>query len=221
MKKLLLIASALLMSQTALSNSDELRNPVGETALYKLDNNGSRTTGMIKKGTFHAKVLKFNPNSADGPAYKTRLKYDMKISWVGRKTGTKDVEVPQRYFMPEFMQELRTKKKMSFPQFKVAHQGRATVKTKEGKRYRNCDKVLIYDIDTGNGFAPNEFSQLLEQSVLQVMQVTGAVREEVQNLRILAHVKKGVPVLGAVKIDISGTARGFNFKAGFDYSTRN
>lgn len=215
-----LLALALCASFSFSAQAESVRNPVGEVANYKLDNNGRRTTSMIRRGKFQAKVLKHMPDSDKGPAYKTQLKFDLTIDWVGRKTGVQAVDVPEQYFQPEFMDELRRRKKMSFPQFKVSHKGMASVRNMDGKRYSNCDKVLIYDVDTSRSYASSPMMDILEQSILQVTQVTGAYREEIKNLRILAHVKEGVPVLGAVKVDIAGTARGFDFKAGFDYLAR-
>lgn len=188
------------------------RNPVGEKVKYKLDNSRARTTSMIKKGWFTAEVTEYLPDAANGPAFNTKLTYDLTISWVGRKVGTKELEAPEQYFRPEFLEQLRSSKTMDLGTFKVAHKGFATVSTMNGKRYRNCDKILIHDIKND----PAEWSGFVRAAVHQITQVTGVAETEIKNLKILAHVKSGIAVLGAVKIDISGQASGFDFKAGFD-----
>ena len=40
---------------------------------------------------------------------------------------------------------------------------------------------------------------------------------QIEDLKLAAHVFTGLPVLGAVKLDLSGTAQGMKIKAGFDY----
>ncbi len=43
--------------------------------------------------------------------------------------------------------------------------------------------------------------------------------EDVEDLQIRAAIFAGVPVLGAVKLDVSGIVSGFSFKAGADIKT--
>ena len=186
------------------------RNPVGEQAKYILDNNGNRTTSMIRSGSATAVVTARLP---DAKAYNVKVAYDMMIDFVGRKSGEKDCATPECFFKSSLMEELRQKKTMQLPFFKLTHQGYADIRNKDGKTYSNTDKILISDIK----HAPeSDLYGLLEMSFMQAMAVTGATQAEIQDLKILVHYTTAVPVLGAAKIDMSGKASGHAFKAGFD-----
>lgn len=205
------IVIALLATLIGGTSYGQARNPVGEKAKYILDNSRARTTSMIRSGTALAEITGY---LRDQKAFNARLTYDLNIDWVGRKSGEKELAAPEEYFQPEFLEKLRREKKIVLPRFTVTHMGFADAKDKNGKLYRNCDKVMISDIKQAHEVP---FFELLEESFGQVAVVTNT---QIEDLKILAHVSLEVPVLGAVKIDLSGKASGFDFKAGFDYTNR-
>ena len=76
-----------------------------------------------------------------------------------------------------------------------------------GTTYENCDKILIYDVNTET--APDFVQLLLGYDNL-------STEGEIENLEIRAHVYEGIPVLGAVKIDVEGDTSGMHVFAGAD-----
>ena len=214
MKSLLTLVLAAALSVPAMAFEE--RNPVGEKANYKLDKASARTTSMIREGTAVAQIIAYLPNQK---AFQAKLTYDLMIDFVGRKAGEKEIAAPEEYFKPEFLEKLRVQKKIVLPNFTVTHMGFGNARNPDGKVYNNCDKVLISDIkQIDTNAIHNAFYGFLQESFMQVAAVTGDT--QIENLKILAHVAPNVPVLGAVKIDLSGKASGFDFKAGFDYLTR-
>jgi hypothetical protein len=81
-----------------------------------------------------------------------------------------------------------------------------------GSVYNNCDKILMYDIkEVGSSGIVSLAAELLspEQNFIPLS-------EEIENMVILAHIKEGIPALGAVKLDVSGKYQGRDVKAGAD-----
>lgn len=187
------------------------RDPVGEFADYTVDRNSSRTTGMIQRGVLKAAVTTFQPDHSDGPSYEVKIDYTFKIQFLGVRTGTELVSVPDVYFTPEFLADLRVNGEYISDSFKVQHLGFADVRTMDGGVYPNCDKIRIYDIkQEGLGIIG-----IARQMLTFSNDPTTA--SDFENMEILAHVKEGLPVLGAAKIDVSGIYQGMNVKAGSDY----
>jgi hypothetical protein len=208
--KKLLAATGLvfLMSTAALA-----RDPVGESADYKVDRNSARTSSMILSGSMTATVTQYMPDHPDGPAYEGKLDYLFKIQFMGNQEGTEYVNTPEEYFTPEFIARLRTDGTYESPQFKIRHQGYADARNLDGGFYPHCDKILIYDIkqEESAGFAA------LAKSLLGTRPNDPSPDDSIENLEIVAHVYQGVPVLGAVKLDVKGVYNGMNVKAGADY----
>jgi hypothetical protein len=150
------------------------------------------------------------PNHPDGPAYETSLDYDFVLQFIGRRQGNETMAVPAAYFTPEFMTELRRTGQYQTPQFKVRHRGYAHARNMDGNVYSNCDKIEIYDIQQASPAA---------DLARQLLRTDAGMPEfaEIEDLVILAHVKEGMPVLGAVKLDVSGVYEGVRVKAGADY----
>jgi hypothetical protein len=208
-----LIAAANVMVGSAFA---EGRDPIGEDAYYQLDKNSQRTSNMIKDGYFTTQVSGVSENAAS-PSFDVNLVYHFDIAFMGVQEGTRDVVIEQKYFTEAFLQEIRLSGQYETADFKVKHMGYASVVNLDRTRYENCDKLLFYDIKTTS---TNPVAQLL----LAVAEANLISRggnigpdPEIENLKILTHVKYGIPVLGAVKIDMSGVVQGMNVKAGGDY----
>jgi hypothetical protein len=206
-KFIISIVAMLCISSTALS-----RDPVGESAAYQLDKNAARTTGLIQSGSALTKVTEFLPDHENGPSYNISLDYDFVVQFYGRQNGTTKWEFPQEFFQPEFMQKLRETGSFETPDYKIRHEGYADSRNMDGGVYPHCDKILIYDIKipelrviasilyAASGYSPS-----------------AAGNPPIENLKIRGLMYGGVPVLGAVKLDLSGVVQGINAKAGFDY----
>lgn len=184
------------------------RNPVGESANFQLDKASTRTSSLIQQGTITTRVDQYLPDHQDGPSYEASLDYDLTIRFGGRQQGTRKMPLPQAYFTAEFLANLRANGQYESPQFKVQHLGYADVRNLDGKVYENCDKIRIYDVKSPEMMP---FAQI-GADILQL--ATGGM---IDDLVIVAHIKDGEPVLGAVKLDITGKYNGIAIKAGADY----
>jgi hypothetical protein len=193
-----------------LANVAVARDPLGETAQFQLDRNGSRTTGMIQSGTGLAKVNQFLPDHANGPGYEVALDYDITVQFYGRNQGTAKWVFPQEFFEPSFMEKLRQTGTYETPDYKLRHEGFADAKTQDGGVYPHCDKILIYDVKIPENFV-DFFYPIIGLSPNYVE------NPDIQDLKIRTHLFQGVPVLGAVKLDLAAKVKGMNVKAGFDY----
>jgi hypothetical protein len=187
------------------------RDPMGEMADYKVDRASARTTGMIQGGNMKAVVNAHLPDHADGPSYNVQIDYTLRIQFMGTRSGTQAVTVPEAYFTPEFMQDLRTNGEYISDSFKVQHMGYADARNLDGGVYPNCDKIKIYDIQTMNNSLIRMADEILNAS--EGIEPTAGFEDMV----IIAHIKDGLPVLGAAKIDVSGVYNGSRVKAGADY----
>jgi len=207
------IAAASLLIGSAFA---EGRDPIGEQAYYQLDKNSQRTTSMIKDGYFTTQVAGVSENAAS-PSFDVNLVYHFDIQFMGVQEGNRDVVIEQKYFTEAFLQEIRQSGQYETTDFKVKHMGYATVINMDRTRYENCDKLLFYDIKTSSS---NPIAKLLLAAAeASLISRGGSIGPdpEIENLKILTHVKYGIPVLGAVKIDMSGVVQGMNVKAGGDY----
>jgi hypothetical protein len=184
--------------------------PVGEKAAYKLDRSRERTTSMITAGEFLAEVKEFLPEGDAGPVYRTQLDYDITVSVMGSRKGSQDIDAPAEFFTPEFMVKLRAEGELQYPQFKIRHLGYEDATTMEGSAYPRCDKVFIYDIKTEG--AENGFLNMVRAFAGKAPGGT-----QIKDLEITAWMNPQIPVLDAVKMDITGNVDGYDFKAGVDY----
>lgn len=209
MRRQFFLASAIISWSliSNMANANE-RNPVGERANYQLDRAAARTSSLIQQGTIVTSVTKHLPDHQDGASYEAQLDYDLTIRFGGRQQGNRKMALPEAYFTPEFLSDLRSNGRYESPQFKVEHLGYANARNLDGKVYENCDKIRIYDVQSPE-YMP--FAQI-GADILQL--ATGAL---IEDLVIVAHIKEGEPVLGAVKLDITGKYNGIGIKAGADY----
>jgi hypothetical protein len=189
------------------------RDPVGESAYYVVDRASSRTSSLVLSGNLTATIAQYNPD-AEPPTYDANIDYTLKLQFLGTRTGSIAMSVDEAYFSTDFLEKLRADGEFVGAKFKVRHLGYADARTKDGHTYPNCDKVLIYDIDTSSsGSAPflGLATSLLARS--------GVAGEELEDLQITAHIAPDVPVLGAVKLDVAGKYQGTSVRAGADYQT--
>lgn len=166
-------------------------DPIGQQAHYLLDKNPDRTSRIVKSGDADTTATGYLADAAGGPAYRIELDYRVSIVGMGTKTGTSHFDVPAEYFTEEFMERLRVTGYYETPKMKIRHLGFRDAANLDGQQYDHCDYLYFYDIDTS--------------------------RSEIQDLEIWAHVKAGVPVIGAVKLDSTGRLDGQKIKAGADY----
>ncbi len=200
------------------ASSNVYASPVGDKAHYDLDRNSSRTTSMILSGKVDVSVDAYIPGHKDGAAYESSMTYDFNVQMVGRKSGTQKVNVPADYFSPEFMANLRANGSYIGPDFKIQHEGFVDARTMDGNLYPHCDKILIYDMKTyGTDSQLGGLFTIAQDLIAMAAQSQLGTRADVEDLRVRAAIFAGVPVLGAVKLDVSGIVSGFNFKAGGDF----
>lgn len=193
-----LVAGLCLMT-TAAAAMD--RDPTGERAYYQLDRNRNRTSSMISGGEMTASVESASSMEyALADRYRIRLDYKIDTYVSGRQEGTETMTITAEYFSQAFLERLRVEKYYETPEFKVEHIGFGDAHNMDGRHYANCDKLRFYDMKTTH-----------DGSTLVPM-VSGF-----EDLEIVAHVKFGFPVLGAVKLDVSGNYSGMSMKAGADY----
>ena len=206
------LAIAGLVMSVSLGLQAAPRDPIGEKAPYQLDRNGSRTTSMVTAGVALASVTEFLPDHEQGPSYNVNLDYDITVQFYGRQTGSAKWAFAADFFDSEFMARLRESGTYETPDYKIRHEGFADVRNLDGSVYPNCDKILIYDVKI-----PDKYK--LEQIIYGAAGFNPVAmgNPPVEDLQIRAHIFTGVPVLSAVKLDLSGVVQGMPAKAGFDY----
>ena len=204
-------ALALFISVTSFAGID----PLGQSANYKIDKDPNRTSSMLKSGTIKLSVPALGKDLSQGPAYLVRIDYDFNVALMGPYKGTKETQIEKEYFTEEFLNELRKTGHYEGQYFKADHLGYADAKNLDGKFYPHCDKILLYDLREPNmvNFLNNLLGPIASAEFFDQ-------REDIQDLKVLTHIYVGVPVLGAVKVDVSGIYQGMAVKAGGDYMAR-
>lgn len=180
------------------------KDPVGQKAHYQLDTDPTRTSSMIQSGTIDATVGALHAD-AQPPAYEVQIAYSFDVSFMGLEEGTKTELVDTTYFTPEFMENLRQTGHYESADFKAKYLGVEDAKTLDGNTYPHCDRVQLYDIKQGSALSGF------------IQSIFAFERADIQDLVIVGDIFPGVPVLGAVKLDASGTYDGMAIKAGGDY----
>lgn len=182
------------------------RDPTGESAYYEIDRSGGRTSPIVRDGHLIATV----PGAMDDmAAYRVDIDYTLRLQLLGIRTGRKSMAVDEVYFTPEFLEQLRVDGEYIGERFKIRHLGFADATNIDGSFYPNCDKIYIYDIETLD--AP------FMKMALALFGLSEVNADQLQDITITAHVSYGIPVLGAVKMDLTGVYQGKNVKAGADY----
>ena len=182
-------------------------DPIGEAADYQLDNDSSRTSSMIRSGTMGATVTGELPEEEGQRVYEVTLDYDLNIRWMGRQQGSCLLPVRQEFFTDAFLERLRAGEIYESPYFKAVHQGFGDARNLDGNFYENCDKVFLYDVDPS----------LCEMLMSNLAGSDDDISPYLEDVEITVHMHPAAPVVGAVKIDMSGRHSGFDFKAGGDF----
>jgi hypothetical protein len=187
-------------------------DPVGERAYYVVDTNPARTSARIKKGNFETRVTKFLSELESGPAYELEIDYQFWIQFMGLQSGIERHTIDEQYFSQEFLKKLRETGHYEGSTFKATHRGYADAKNLNGISYLNCDVLFLYDI-----VVTTDATGLARVMNHLLASVTGDESNKIEHLSALTHIYPGVPVLGAVKIDMAGTYQSHPVKVGGDY----
>jgi hypothetical protein len=207
------IAGVILSTTSWTPVSAASRDPLGERAPYQLDKARARTTSMIESGSAEAIVTEYLPNHERGPSYNIDLNYDFVVQFYGHQKGTSKWVFAKEFFEPAFMANLRATGSYITPDYKIRHEGYADAQNKDGILYPHCDVILIYDVVIPE--EKNAISSILEAAA--GMNPNAKDNPQIEDLKIRAHIFAATPVLGAVKLDLSGVTQGMSVKAGFDY----
>jgi len=211
MKVLIALFLFSIFSQNALAQ----RDPISEKAQYKVDLDRRRTSSMIKGGSFDALVAGASVSVEN--SYQVDLNYKFRIFLQGTTEGTEQIDIDAEYFTEEFLVSLRDQQEYQGQKFKVRHLGFGDARNLDGGYYPNCDILLFYDIDTSQS---SYFEYLFKKIAIEQLKKSGtevSLNGEIEDLKVKAYIKYGVPVLGAVKLDVSGLYNGMSVKAGADY----
>lgn len=215
MRKSLLLAGTVSLF---LSMSGLARDPNGEIANYTLDKSNGRTSSVIKKGRLVLKGGAFKDKEGTNGVYPTTLFWDIKARWAGQISGEKTMDVPSEFFTPEFMTRLREEGTSDQGVFKLKHLGVEDVQI--GVRYEGCDKVLAYDVDLDQMPALDDIiGSVFREAYREEFgeDIDNEAGGKIRNVKLVMYISSQVPVMGAVKIDVSGTVKGFDVQAGFDF----
>lgn len=183
------------------------RDPSGEMADYMLDKDAARTSSVVQSGMLSGRIVEPLTDAGDGPGYLLAIDYTLKI-FGSTYQGSECVEVPSLYFSPDFMVKLRETKHYETAKFKVDHKGFGNAHTLDGHDYPNADRIFIYDITTSDCGSESKLPWDLPR-----------LASEIEDLTIAGYIYQGIPVLGAVKVDIAGKYSGLKIRAGADYKT--
>lgn len=199
------------------------RDPLGQFAAYTLDRSRARTSALVSEGQIQVKILGFLPGpTRDEDAYQASIDYDLNILYVGQQKGSQALKIPSLYFGEELLTDLRAKKEITTPYFKLRYLGTEDVTTHTGEVYPETDVVLMYDLQTAN----DVFTDLVRSLNFSASQLypfgnhskgNGAF-PQIQDLQITMHLSKDLPVLGAAQLDLRGTVSNIRIKMGFDYT---
>ncbi len=180
------------------------RSPTTEIANYQLDKSSSRTTSIVKDGSVSMGVVGQSP-------YKLKITYRLKLSVGGNRQGDLLIDLPEGFFEGEFMDKLRRDGHFETSSLKIDHLGYSDVTTLDGHSYAHCDIVKIYDIVLSKE-TKGLFKLLKDLSGDDL-----AAEEDFKDISIVGAVYPGIPVLGAVKVDLAGKYLGVSVRAGGDY----
>lgn len=214
-KKILFLAFMMVSYDSLLA-----RDPMGELANYSLDRSQSRTSNVIKSGKLKIEVGSHIPDHEAGDVYLAGFEFKLRVAMAGNQNGTETVLVDKLYFGQDFWTQLRRDKIVETASFKAKHAGFGNATDLSGQTYNHCDIVDFYDIETEG----HSFLATIAWSLAQQLEQQGLMSKDefegdsyIENMQFHTYICQGVPSLGAVKIDVTGKTRGFNYKLGFDY----
>ena len=207
----LTLAMGLASAADARAVAESPRNPAGEQAAFAIVADGVRTTGAVNEGTFATTVVQ----GARPGTFGVRIAYDVDIAIVGRRSGSRVIEAPAEFFAPDFVVKLRETKHFVSPGFKVEYLGREDVITADGKSYRGADLIRLYDIRVNDSVQASRQDEAESATVDSTgNDLSTTLTFEIGAIR--AAVMPGVPALGAVQIDLTGTLAGLELSIGAD-----
>jgi len=195
--------------------------PVGEEAAYQLDNARSRTSTLIRSGTFNTKVTAHLPDHPEGESYNVHFIYDLDVMFYGRQQGEGNAALAAEIFSPSYMERLRSEGQIDTPQYTIKHIGIESVSTRDGLSVENADIVELTNINLENSGILVKWVKAILKSTAKAIDPDSDGEQSVasfENVKIKAAIKRSaVPVIGAIKADLSATYSGIFIKAGFDY----
>ena len=152
------------------------------------------------------------------------MDYNLRVSFVGNKKGSVELNAPEEFFTEGFMERLKSEGTIVTPKFSVKYLGKGDAKNMDQKVYPDSEIIEIYDIDTVTSsafsFLGLAYSFIQEVAISSMNVQTSANDTQIEDLVIRAYVHESVPVIGAAKVDLTGKTSGYNFKAGFDYVSK-
>lgn len=165
-------------------------------------------------------VKAYLPKEEDGPAYHNYYSYDFFLRLIGRKNGTGSIDIDEKAYTQEFINEVKEKGIVTTEDFKIKYVAQKDATTLDGNTYHGCDFLLVYDVNINAKMPIFKLIKIIFGQVNPYLNENIGLpeMEEIENLELLIGMKKDrVPVVGAVKIDLSGSYQGMAFKAGFDF----
>jgi len=181
-------------------------SPVGQAASYEVDTKTpGRTSSAVQDGTVTVKVT---GQDASNGAYVTQITYSLDVTLLGHQQGSQNVDIPADFYGSQFLSQLVANGSYSTSYFTATYEGLANATTLDGHTYTGCYKVLL-----NNFQAPSTLQAMTDSFV----GFTGGGASSISNLQATVLIQPGIPVLGAVTIDLSFSAGTQAFKVGADY----
>lgn len=206
------VLAIVLSSSAAWADHD----PRGESAKYLIDTDDARTDSMVEGGQFLTSI----GGQAGGPkveTYQVTVDFDLRLRFMGRKTGKKDAKMAADFFSGAWIKDLRQNGHYESKQFKAEHLGYEDVELKDGHSYAHCDHVRLYDIDENLPSILDPLATVGAQLLAPTLDGQGLTAPKVEDMEMIVDLHEGIPAIGAVRLDVSGKVSGMAVKAGADY----
>ncbi len=184
---------------------------IGDTASYKLSSNKDRTSSLVKKATGALTVVPLPRGKSCEAGTVIKLEYELEVMLKGKQKGDIGICVPPNMVGTTFYDNLAEYGQQSFGSFALEHAGRTSATDANGKDYDTCHAIEGSKID-------HNYKRGDELNHAEVLWFNheGKIKA-VRNLEVAYKASRGVPVLGAVEIDIRGISdAGINFRVGLD-----
>lgn len=172
-------------------------DPLGEIADYTSVNDGQRTSSFISSGHIHTEV---EDERLDEEDYLIKLQFSLN-TWFSTEVGTVKLGLPWDYYEEGFLDELaQSSEPYKTSEFSMKYIGRKDVKLVDGRKFAGTYLLKFYDIKKKVTFERNGVSSEVE----------------LEGAEITVAVVVGMPVIGAVQIDIKGVYWGYDIVMGAD-----
>lgn len=202
------------------------RSPLGQTTFLRIDTSGSRTSSMVRSGSLDRTVTTEDRSNPADPHFIVKNHCKVSILFMGNREGTVMSQVRGFLFTAEFLNRLRAGEIYETPDLKIRHLGYKDARNSDGRTYAHADEIFIYDVNSNGdagGFGLNCLSaSLLQAAQAQVQSLGQPVNAlaGIENLQIKVLMHADAPVLGEVKLDMTGIYDGNSVKMGGDYIVR-